>query len=199
MANNTLCAAVETAISWVVADFQRNPERFWNERDIHWSLFYYMKREQVYEEAYPTELIRAEFPTRKVFSGKKAARGHYDAVIIDAESYNKPEVQKYKAQAPWKGYLELIEIAVAIEIKLWLSRQRIEDRADWDIQKLTDKPNNIQNAYFLNFVQLNTKPMKEYYQELRNYLIEMKRKYPDLNILCVPSDYQIQPVKDNWL
>jgi hypothetical protein len=100
--------AVEKAISMIVAAFQNNPKRFWNERDIHWSLFYYLKHQRVSEEAYPTELIRAEFPTRKVFPGEKPARGHYDLVILDAESYYKPEVQNMEAQTPWKAFLELV-------------------------------------------------------------------------------------------
>ena len=202
MVHSTLCVTVEKAISQVVADFQNNPKRFWNERDIHWSLFYYLKHQRVSEEAYPTELIRAEFPTRKVFPGEKPARGHYDLVILDAESYYKPEVQNMKAQAPWKEFLELVEIAVAIEVKLWLNRLRPEnmaERADWDITKLTDKPNNVQNAYFLNFVQLKFKTdyMMKYYQELRDYLTT--KKQPGLGILCIPSDPKIQSVSDNWL
>ena len=175
MVKGTLCVTVKKAISHVVVDFQNNPERFWNERDIHWSLFYYLKQQRVSEEAYPTELIRAEFPTRKVFPGEKPARGHYDLVILDAESYYKPEVQNMKAQAAWREFLEVVEIAVAIEVKLWLNRLRPENmakRVDWDITKLTDKPNNLQNAYFLNFVQLNFKSdyMMQYRQELREYL-----------------------------
>ncbi len=202
MVHSTLCVTVERAVSQVVSDFQKYPKRFWNERDIHWSLFYYLKHQRVSEEAYPTELIRAELPTRKVFPGKKPARGHYDLVILDAESYYKPEVQNMKAQTPWKEFLELVEIAVAIEVKLWLNRlspENMAKRVDWDITKLTDKPNNVQNAYFLNFVQLNFKSdyMMQYYQELRDYLTT--KKQPGLSILCIPSDPQIQSVSDNWL
>lgn len=205
MSSSQLCVTVEKAISKVVADFQRNPDRFWNERDIHWSLFYYLKHEQVCEEAYPTQLIRAEFPTLKVFPGTKPARGHYDLVILDAESYSRPEVQNMKAQAPWKEYLELIKIDVAVEIKLWQARLREEEMKeliDWDVQKLTDEPNKVQNAYFLNFVQLNFKSehMRNYYFVLREYLNNQKKKWPALNILCVPSDRQVQfDQKDNWL
>lgn len=201
--------AVEKAIAMVVSDFQKYPERFWNERDVHWILFYYLKHQRVSEEAYPTELIRAEFPTRKVFPGKKPARGHYDLVILDAESYYKPEVQNMKAQASWKEFLELVEIAVVIEVKLWLNRlgpENMAKRVDWDITKLTDKPNNIQNAYFLNFVQLDfnsedkSEYMRAYYDMLREYLRNQKRKWPSLNILCVPSEISVQPLlEDNWL
>lgn len=194
--------AVEKAIAMVVSDFQKYPERFWNERDVHWILFYYLKHQRVSEEAYPTELIRAEFPTRKVFPGKKPARGHYDLVILDAESYYKQEVQNMKAQTSWKEFLEVVEIAVAIEVKLWLNRlspENMAERVDWDITKLTDKPNNVQNAYFLNFVQLNFKSdyMMQYYQELRDYLAT--KKQPGLSILCIPSDPKIQSVSANWL
>jgi len=194
--------AVEEAIFQIVTDFQNNPKRFWNERDVHWMLFYYLKHQRASEEAYPTELIRAEFPTLKVFPGKKPARGHYDLVILDAESYYKPEVQSMKAQASWQPFLDLVEITVAIEVKLWLNRLKPENmarRVDWDITKLTDKPNSIQNAYFLNFVQLNFKSdhMMRYYQELRDYLTTKKRL--GLRILCIPSDPKIQSVSANWL
>ncbi len=195
---------IEEVIKKVISDFQTNPERFWNERDIHWSLFYYLKQAQISGEVYPTQLIRAEFPTLKVFSGNRPARGHYDLVIINEESYNKPEVQNMKAQASWEDYLPLIKIDVAIEIKLWLNRLQInamKERAGWDIQKLTDTPNNIQNAYFLNFVQLDFKRVQNrmYYQQLRNYLREQKRKHTELNILCVTSDPQFQSTSQNWL
>lgn len=197
-----LVEATERAITKVIGDFQGNPERFWNERDIHWSLFYYLKQEAVVQENYVTQLIRAEFPTLKKFGGRKPARGHYDLVILDAESYFKPEVQNMKAQAPWGKYLELLQITVAIEVKLWQSRLRqedIEELVDWDIKKLTDKPNKVQNAYFLNFVQLEFKSdhMNKYYHELREYLATKKQL--DLSILCAPSDPQVQSKSDNWL
>lgn len=202
MPNNPLSSLVKNAISHVVTDFQTYPERFWNERDIHWSLFYYIKREKAIKETYPTELIRAEFPTLKVFPGNKPARGHYDLVIINAESASKPEVQNMKAQASWDDYLSLIELDVAIEIKLWLNRLRSEamkERVDWDIQKLTDEAKNMKNAYFLNFVQLDFQRdiYKTYYQQLREYL--SKQKKPGLNILCVPSDSRVQNNTANWL
>ncbi|MFC1903748.1 hypothetical protein ACFLW9_02575 [Chloroflexota bacterium] len=190
--------SIVTAIRHVISDFQANPERFWNERDIHWSLFHYIKQEETIKEDYPTELIRAEFPTLNKFPKD---RGHYDLVILNAKSASKPEVQNMKAQAPWQDYLELIEIDVAIEVKLWLSRLQIEDRAGWDIQKLTEKPNNVQNAYFLNFVQFNSqnKYMMTYYQQLRNYLIAQKKNHKNLDILCVTSDPKIQSSTANWL
>ncbi len=77
----------------------------------------------------------------------------------------------------------------------------MKERVDWDIKKLTDKPNNIQNAYFLNFVQLDFKRdiYEAYYQQLRDYLLKQKKQFPKLNILCVPSDSQVHSNKANWL
>lgn len=196
--------SVKKAISQVIADFQTNPKRFWNERDMHWSLFHSIKQQQIVNEAYPTELIRAELPTLKVFPGNKPARGHYDLVIINAESASKPEVQNMKAQASWEDYLSLIELDVAIEIKLWLNRlqpEAMKERVDWDIQKLTDEAKNVKNAYFLNFVQLDFKRdiYEAYYQQLRDHLLKQKKQFPKLNILCVPSDSQVHNNKANWL
>ncbi len=57
--------AVNKAIGQVVLDFQGDPTRYWNERDIHWSLFHYLKQQEIFQQNYITELIRAEFPTRK--------------------------------------------------------------------------------------------------------------------------------------
>lgn len=199
----TINEVVVNAITNIINDFQANPSRFWNERDIHWSLFHYLKQRQASGEAYPTQLIRAEFPTLKVFQGSKPARGHYDLVIINAESNNNPEIQNMEAQTPWQKYLELIKLDIAIEIKLWLNRlqkQTMEERVDWDIQKLTDKPNNIQNAYFLNFVQLDFQRghNRLFYQQLRKYLIAQRKN--QLSILCIPGDCNNQPnFKDNWL
>jgi len=204
MGISSLSTAVGNTISKLVVNFQNNPNRFWNERDMHWSLFYYLKQESTFKEAYSTQLIRAEFPTLKVFPGNRPARGHYDLVILDAESYFKPKVQKMEAQAPWQEYLESLNITIAIEIKLWLNRLRPDnmvERAEWDIQKLTDTPNKIQSAYFLNFVQLDFRRdhNKTYYKQLREYLVKQKKNWPNLNILCVPSNPQLQNNTDNWL
>jgi hypothetical protein len=196
---------VENCISQVVHDFQKYPERFWNERDLHWCLFYYLKHANVCTEAYPTQFIRAEFPTRNVFKGKKPARGHYDLVILNEESYSKPEVQKMKAQAPWQPYLDLVVIDVAIEMKLWPSRFNRKDmleRIDWDVRKLTEEPHNIKNAYSLNFIQLDFKSEynKKFYLQLKECLRNYKRKHAAVNILCVPSSTQIHPIsKVYWL
>lgn len=195
---NQFVEATERAVAKLVTDFQGNPSRFWNERDLHWSLFYYLKQDGVIQEDYVTQLIRAEFPTLKKFDN---ARGHYDFVILDPQSYRTEAVQRMKAQEPWEEYLKLIKVMIAVEIKLWLARLPSK-RADWDIQKLTEQPNNVHNAYFLNFVQLNfTRPYAvTYYLELRDYLMRYKRRCPALKILCVPSEIGIQPdPSDNWL
>lgn len=109
-----------------------------------------------------------------------------------------------EACATWQEYLNPLKITVALEIKLWLYRLKsdnMKERVDWDIKKLTDKPNNIQNAYFLNFVQLDFKRdiYEAYYQQLRDYLLKQKKQFPKLNILCVPSDSQVHSNKANWL
>lgn len=203
MVKSLLNKAVENAVANIVADFQRYPKRFWNERDIHWSLFYYIKQEKVVKEAYPTELIRAEFPTFNTYGTERPSRGHYDLVILDAESYNVPEVQDMENQEPWSEYLKFVKITVAIEVKLWWIRSRSDlmaDRASRDITKLTDKPSNIESAYFLNFVQLDFQREynKAYYQQLREYLVNQKQS--GLNILYAPSDPNIQPnPKQYWL
>jgi hypothetical protein len=202
---NKFVEAIERAVAKVVEDFQDYPSRFWNERDIHWSLFYYLQQAQVVRETYPTELIRAEFPTLKVFPGNKPARGHYDLVIINSESYNKPEVQSMNAQTSWEVYPKLIKIDVAIEIKLWLNRSKqkaMEERVDWDIKKLVEPQNNVVNAFFLNFVQLDfsRKHNRVYYETLRDYLVFQKRQCQELRILCAASDSKIQPQStDNWI
>lgn len=201
MGNNLFVEATERAIAKLATDFQGYPDRFWNERDLHWSLFYYLKQEGVVQEAYVTQLIRAEFPTLKKFGEKSPARGHYDLAILDPQSHSKPTVQSMKAQEPWDEYLKLVEVKIAVEIKLWLARLPLE-RADWDIQKLTEPPNNILYPFFLNFVQLRFgRPyMQDYYRDLREYLMCHKRRWPDLRILCVPSETRIQPnPSNNWL
>ena len=196
-----LVEATERAIAKVIGDFQDYPNRFWNERDIHWSLFYYLKREAAVQESYVTQLMRAEFPTLKKFGGKNPARGHYDLVILDPQSYNSPAVQRMKAQSPWDDFLKLVKVMVAVEVKLWLARSPLE-RADWDIQKLMEEPNNVLHAFFLNFIQLDFRRQHtvDYYVNLRHYLTSQKRRWPELRILCVPSDIKIQPrPANNWI
>lgn len=229
----------ERAITKLVGDFQSYPDSFWNERDLHWSLFYCLKQEEAIQGDSVTRLIHAEFPTftrygknlldvfLAIFWTTKFARGHHDLVILDPESYNSPVMQRLKSEAPWgdfpkqmkvamakvpgKGpmvrnvleieFLKLVKIAVAVEIKLWPARLK-PDRADWDIQKLTRQPTNILNAFFLNFVQLDFRRgrNREYYEKLRDYLTSRKRQWPNLRILCVPSDVRIQPKPArNWI
>jgi hypothetical protein len=200
---NTLINAIEGTIVKLVGDFQGNPGRFWNERDMHWSLFYYLEQEGVIQETYVTQLIRAEFPTFKKFGEQRPARGHYDLAVLDLQSYNSEAAQTMEARASWDwgDYLKLVKVMIAVEIKLWLSRLPFE-RAGWDIQKLTESPNNVRNAYFLNFVQLdfNRPHSQRYYERLRGYLMSHKSKWPDLKILCVPSDRRVQPDPgENWL
>ncbi len=198
---NQFIEATERAIAKLIADFQQYTDRFWNERDLHWSLFYYLKQERVIHETYTTELIRAEFPTLKKFGEKTPARGHYDLVILDPQSYRSETVQSMKAQDSWDKFLKLVKVMIAIEIKLWLARLPFE-RADWDVKKLTKQPNNVLNAFLLNFIQLDFgRPyMQDYYRELREYLMCHKRRLPNLRILCVPSDITIQTEpSENWL
>jgi len=193
--------AIEKAVTKLVTDFQSYPDRFWNERDLHWSLFHYLKQEGAVQEDYVTQLFRAEFPTLKKFGTKSPARGHYDLVILEPESYNNPAVQRMKAQDSWDDFLRLVKLAAAVEIKLWLARLKPE-RADWDIQKLVQPPNNVLDGFFLNFVQLDfrRKHNQEYYEKLRDYLASQKRRWPELRILCVPSDVRIQPQPPrNWI
>jgi hypothetical protein len=190
--------ALEAAIGRVVADFQRNPLRSWNERDLHWSLFHYIKQERSVPEEYVTQLIRAELPTLKVFG---SARGYYDLVIIDPESYADEAVQVMTMNTPWGPFLERIRLVAAVEVKLWLARVKVE-RADWDVKKLTESPHNILNAYFLNFVQLDfgRDHNVRYYCHLREYLLQHKRNHRELKILCVPSNVSVpSDSDDNWL
>ena len=198
---NQFVEVAERAIAKLVTDFQSYPDRFWNERDLHWSLFYHLKREGVVQETYVTQLIRAEFPTVKKFGTKNPARGHYDLAVLDPQSYSSAVVQRMKAQDPWDAYLKLVKVMIAVEIKLWLAKLPHE-RADWDVQKLTEQPNNVLNAYFLNFVQLNfsRQYMQDYSRDLREYLLRHKEAWSDLKILCVPSETKIQPDPgNNWL
>jgi len=195
-----LLEATERAINQVITDFQNEPDRFWNERDIHWSLFYYLKQQDVFQRRYATELIRAEFPTLGKY-GKESRknRGNFDLVILDPASVATEAVRNLKPWADWDIYLPLVRVLVAIEIKSWVSRTRF-DRTNWDIQKLVDPVNKVEYRYFLNFVQLNWKKteMKAYYQKLRRHLSTNIR--PKLKILCIPNDIAVQPSQaDNWI
>lgn len=197
---NHFIGATERAIAKLVADFQGNPDRFWNERYLHWSLFYQLKQENAIREDYVTQLVRAEFPTLKKFGETNPSRGYYDLVILEPSAVTGADVKDIPSWAPWSDWLPKVTLLVAVEIKLWLARLPFE-RADWDIQKLTESPNNIQNAYFLNFVQLNfsRQQMKDYYRGLQKYLMSWKTRFPALKILCVPSDINVQHTAENWL
>jgi len=192
--------ATERAIDQVVSDFQSEPNRFWNERDVHWSLFYYLKQQEIFQRHYATELIRAEFPTLGKYGKEgKEARGHFDLVILDPALVAADAVHKLPPWAPWDDYLPLVKVLVALEVKTWVDRLRF-DRTKWDIQKLVDPVNQVEYRYFLNFVQLNWEKteMKAYYQKLRRHLSTNIR--PKLKILCISNDIAVQPRKaDNWI
>ena len=194
--------AVDKAIEQVVLDFRGDPTGHWSERDIHWKLFRYLKEQQIFQKNCITELIRAEFPTRATYGDQKPARGHYDLVVLDPASLANPAVCEMSPWAPWDEYLELVKVVIAVEVKVWWYRWKpIKRRINWDIKKLTDSQNAVKYPYFLNFVQLDfsRKQMRDYYFELREYLAEEAKQYPQLKILCVPSDPKIQPSSDNWI
>lgn len=196
--------ATDRAIARLVADFQVQPTRFWNERDIHWYLFHYLKLDPVFLCDYGAELIRAEFPTRRVYTeDAKPARGHYDLVILDPTSVTNPPVSQLLPWAPWEEYLPHVVVLVAIEVKTWVDRTtNIPEKADWDIDKLTDPSNAVKQGYFLNFVQLDfsRQPMLDFHRDLREYLMKKARQWPKLRILCVPHDKGIQPhPRQDWI
>lgn len=197
--------AVDEAIKQVIRDFQSDSNRYWNERDMHWSLFRHLKNQAVFQQNYKSGIIRAEFPTRKVYrKGEKGgrARGHYDLVVLDPESLNKPAVRAMTPWTPWDEFLPLVEVLVAVEIKAWSDRwQDIDRRTKWDIEKLTDSENAVRHPYFLNFVQLDfSRPeMEKYYRKLRKDLEERAKKNPELKILCVPSDAGLKTQGGYWI
>jgi hypothetical protein len=183
-------AAVESAIEKVVQDFQRDPNRVWNEREINWLLFHYLQLEKSCAQEYPAQLIRAEFPTLKVFKEGHQGRGHYDLVVLDSESCFNQTVEDTKTQYPMQSFLEAVRIKAAVEIKLWSTRCNASDmakRINWNVKKLTEKPNNVQFAYFINLVQL---PFKQPYLEFNHDLFEYLRniKHDNLRILFAPAD-----------
>ncbi len=196
--------AVDKAIEHVVFDFQRDPSRHMNERDIHWNLFNCLKQQGVFQQNYVAELVHAEFPTRAEYKEgeSRSARGHYDLVVLEPGSLDAPAVREMSLWAPWRKYLPLVGVVVAVEAKLWWYRRKdFQQIVGWDIRKLTDLQNAVGCPYFLNFVHLNfSRPqMKKYFLELREYLMAQNKQWPDLKILCVPSDADIQPQSDNWI
>lgn len=197
-----IVSAVEKAIDQLITTFQDNPKRGWNERDLHWLLFHYLRQQEIFTEKQAIKLIRAEFPTSMKPSDKRSARGHYDLVILNTESLETPVIAAMEPWDPWGPFLDSVEIQVAIELKLWTDRQKknLDKLIQWDIDKLTDNQNTSGRGYFLNFVQIDfDKPrMREFYEILRGHLIE--RHDPGLKILCVPHDKEIQPDhKLNWI
>lgn len=204
--NKTFVEATEGAINKLITDFQKHPTRFWNERDLHWCLFYYLKCEEVIPEKYATELIRAELPTKKAFGLKRPRRGYYDLAVLDPESYYSLAAQAIQAQDSWEEFYKHVKVLIAIEIKLWTTRERlksVQEKAGWDIKKLIEPKNEVGTAYFLNFVQLdfNRPQNKKFYCSLRENLYLMCRNKPwsNLRILYVTSDKNLQPESQNWL
>lgn len=190
--------AIQRAIDQVVAEFQQHPHKLWNERYLHWSPFHYIKQQGVVSEAYYTQLIRAKFPTQKIFSKRRPAREHYDMVILDSDPYLIPEVQYMERKGNLGDFLNSIRLKIAIEIELWearLKQDKVEQIIKWNKDKLTKLPNNIMTALFLNFVKMNFNKEQnyKYYQDLREHLSLIKEQYPELKILCVHGDHMFQP------
>lgn len=200
---NQFIKAVDEAIKQVIRDFQGDPNRYWNEREIHWSLFHHLKNQAVFRQSYATEIIRAEFPTRRKYeenSGARKARGHYDLVVLGPDSLNTPAMCAITPWTPWDECLPLMEVLVAVEVKVWWYRWKpIKRRVEWDIKKLTDSENAVKHPYFLNFVGCGLQRMNKYYVELRECLAGEKRQNPQLKILCAPSDPELRPQGDYWI
>jgi hypothetical protein len=201
---NEFVEATDRGIDRLITEFQIQSTRFWNERDIHWYLFHYLKQDPVFLHDYGTESIRAEFPTKRVYTeDTKPARGHYDLVILDPVSLTNLQVSTLLPWAQWDEFLPLVDVIVALEVKTWVDRTtNISEKADWDIDKLTDPSNAVRHGYFLNFVQLDfhRQQMLGFYQNLRRYLTEKARKWPKLRIVCVPHDKGVQlDPEQNWV
>jgi len=142
--------AVEKAISNLATDFQAQPGSFRNERQMHWVLFHYLKQEEIFQHKYfGTELLQAEFPVN--YRGKRW--GYYDLVILEPTSVS--AVAELPPWATWDIYLPLVEVMVAIEVKIWVNRRDFHDDVDWDIKKLTEPKKPVKHPYYLNFVQLD--------------------------------------------
>ena len=198
--------AINRASAHLVADFQGQTSRFWNERDMHWYLFHCLKQDPVFLHDYGTELIRAEFPTRAMYREEKQkapGRGHYDLVVLDPTSLTSPPISELPPWASWEECLPYMRVVVAVEVKTWVDRTTdIAKKVDWDIEKVTDPQNAVGHAYFLNFVQLDfgRKQMRDFYQDLRGYLMKKVGRWPRLRILCVPHDKEIQPdPSQDWI
>jgi hypothetical protein len=190
---------VEDSIRRTIAAFQAHPNRYWNERDLHWIFYHYLNTPQIIRTTTEAiDLIRAEFPTRERYDGD---RGHYDLVIVSPESFYSSAVSKLKPQATWKEFLALLEIFVAVEMKIWPERKSYKKLIEWDIKKLTDPGNKVDHAYYLNFVQLDfsRSQMQNYYGELRDYLVDQKKQFAKVKIVCVASDSGLQNDSKNWL
>ena len=197
--------ALDRAIAHVVADFQSQPPKFWNERDIHWYLFHYLKQDPVFLKDYGAEPIRAEFPTRALYKEKDqkaASRGQYDMVILDPASVM-ARANDLHPWAEWSDCLPHMQVVVAVEVKTWTDRStNIGSKVKWDVEKLTDSRNAIGNAFFLNFVQLDfgNQYMRDFYRTLRQHLAREAGHHRDLRILCVPHDTNMEPDSSkNWV
>ena len=102
-------------------------------------------------------------------------------------------------QAHWGEYLPQVKVVVAVEVEMWLVRwSDFQQRVGWDIRKRTDPQNVVAPSYFLNFVQLKN-DYENYYRKLREYLVKQAKGYPQLKILCVPSEPKSQPQSKNWI
>ncbi len=200
-----LVEAVEKAIDLLVVEFQGNPDRFFNERDMLWGLFHYLKQQDIFQSEYAKGTIRAEFPTRRKYPGKRPARGRYDLVVLHPDSLADPRVAKMKPWDEWDPYLEIVRVLVAVEVKMWLQRRsdpKMADILDWDIEKLTDSENAVNRPYLLNFIQVDfsRSHMQSFHLKLRKHLMGQAERWPQLKILYVPSDTTVQPkANENWI
>lgn len=174
--------ATEKAIHQLVTEFRENSNRFYNERDLHWSLYHCLSQQGIFQGEEAIKLIRAEFATHRVYRERRPARGHFDLVVLEPDS--------------------LVDVLIAVEVKMWAQRssdEQMKKKIDWDIEKLTDKENGVKHAYLLHFVKLDFgRPiMKSFYRTLYDQLRLQAKQ--GLRILCVPSDATIPPASCNWL
>ena len=181
------------AIDRVVKDFQKCADRWWAERDIDWLVFHYLREEKICPPT-DNDYIRAEFPTIREHG--KRLRRYYDVAILDPQSAGLTADRNEE----WGTLLPKIDVLAAVEVKVWHSASQVAngaERADPDIEKLMDPVNKVGNAYFLNFIEIDGHSPS--YRGFRAYLTKVKKKYPRINILCVPSLRATQDIAKDWV
>ena len=161
---------LEKGIDQLVNAFVESPQNFYSENDLHCELFYRLRRlglnksckVRVGRRTVDSTIIHRDYPTKGRYKRnrngpslkvQRGLRGSLDLCIWDPDITRKRQFERI-------GEKDGQRTLAAVEINLNEDYRRFQWQVYWDLLKLSDPMNEIENRYILFF--LRDYPYKRY-------------------------------------